>query len=376
MQPDQSRFKFRPSHPGTTFTAFYTAMAASTFAHTFPSGTVEYHLQASLKKLPELAPPAESILITDENVARLYHDALKGYRVLTVPAGEDSKSWQTIERLAGELASHEAHRKTWLVGVGGGMITDLTGFLASVYMRGMPYAAVPTTLLATVDAAIGGKNGINLGVHKNMLGTVRQPLFILQDTDLLDTLPDEEWSNGFAEIIKYGCISDVRIFNTLSHSDIAFYRKTREALNELIAGCVDVKTKIVNADEEETGVRRILNFGHTAGHAFERMHNLSHGAAVGLGMLVACLVSEKVAGLDPTAKDKLANTLAAYGLPTSLEFNPDEVATLLRTDKKRTDAGIDYVVMESLGKVRVENLPFGVIEEALQSFADAGHRPF
>ncbi len=349
-------------------------MAAAPFAHTFPSGTVEYHLAGSVKKLRELAPRESSIVVTDENVARLHGAHFQGYRTLTVSAGEDSKSIETIQRLAEELATHEAHRNTFLVGVGGGMISDLTGFLASVYMRGTPVGFVPTTLLAAVDAAVGGKNGVNVGLHKNMLGTVRQPRFILQDTDLLETLPDKEWSNGFAEIIKYGCISDVRIFTTLSYSDITFYKKTRTALDELIAGCVDIKTKIVNADEDESGLRRILNFGHTAGHAFERLHGLAHGAAVGLGMLVACLVSEKVAGLDPAAKDKLANTLAAYGLPTALDFNPDEVAALLRTDKKRTDDGIDYVVMEALGKVRVESLPFSVIEDALKMFGDAGRR--
>lgn len=349
-------------------------MAAAPFAHTFPSGTVEYHLAASVKKLRELAPPDSSIVVTDENVARLHGEHFRGYKTLTISAGEDSKSIETLQRLTQELASHEAHRKTMLVGIGGGVTTDITGFLASIYMRGMAVGFVPTTLLAAVDAAVGGKNGVNVGLNKNLLGTVLQPRFILQDTNLLDTLPDEEWSNGFAEIIKYGCISDVRVFNTLSHSNISFYKKTRAALDELIAGCVDVKNKIVNADEEEAGLRRILNFGHTAGHAFERLHNLRHGEAVGLGMLVACLVSEKVAGLDAGAKDKLANTLAAYGLPTSLDFDPAEVATLLRTDKKRTDDGIDYVVMETFGKVRVESLPFSVIEDALKMFADAGGR--
>lgn len=344
------------------------------YALTFPSGTVDFHLDSSIKKLRELAPPSSSILVTEENVARFHGKSFEGYRTLTVPAGEDSKSWSTVERLANELVSHEAHTHTTLVGVGGGMVTDLTGFLASVYMRGVPVGFVPTTLLATVDAAIGGKNGVNLGVHKNMLGTVRQPKFILQDTSLLDTLPDTEWSNGFAEIIKYGCISDVRIINTLSHSDVNYFRKNKTGLAELIAGCIDVKTKIVHADEEDTGIRRILNFGHTAGHALERLHNLSHGQAVGLGMLVACLVSEKVAGLDPMVKDKLANILDTYGLPTTLRFNPAEVSQLMRMDKKRTDEGIDFVVMEQLGKVRVESLPFSTIEEALQTFANAGNR--
>ncbi len=349
-------------------------MAAPTYAQTFPSGTVEYYLKSSLDLLPGLAPPAHSIVITDEAVQALHGARWATYRVLTVPPGEDSKSSGQAERLAEALVKEEAHRGTILIGIGGGMVTDLAGYVASVYMRGVAFGGVPSTLLGMVDAAVGGKNGVNLGVYKNMLGTVRQPHFVLHDAALLSTLPTEEWSNGFAEIIKYGCIADARILTTLLQSDIAYFQKTPEGLAELIAGCVDVKNKIVVADEDESGLRRILNFGHTAAHAFERMYGLAHGAAVGLGMLVACLVSERVAGLEPTAKDHIANLLDAYGLPTALDFDVAAVSALLRTDKKRSDDGIDYVVIGGFGKARTERIPFRVVEEALQTFKDASGR--
>jgi 3-dehydroquinate synthase len=343
------------------------------YALTFPSGTVEYHLDANINTLQQLAPPSSSIIITDENVWQAHESRFAGYRSIVIPAGEDAKTWQTVEHLANECMALEAHRGTMLVGLGGGTITDLVGFLASVYMRGVQFGFVPTTLLCAVDASIGGKNGINLGVHKNMLGTIKQPKFILHDASLFDTLPDVEWSNGFAEIIKYGCIADARILTTLAQSDLAYFRKYRDKLAELIAGCVDVKNKIVHADEEEEGLRKILNFGHTAGHAFELVAGLPHGQAVGLGMLVACSVSEKVAGLDPTFRGQIVGTLSQYGLPTSLDFDIEAACSLLRTDKKRTESAIDYVVLEKPGVGRTEPLPFPAVEEALRAFANEGH---
>lgn len=337
------------------------------YAVTFPTGTVEYWLNSSLRQLRHLAPPSGSILITDEEVAALHGPKLGDYRMIVMPAGEANKSWKTVEDLSRELIRLEAHRKTMLVGLGGGMVTDITGFLAATYMRGVPFGFVPTTLLGLVDAAIGGKNGVNIGVHKNMLGTIRQPRFILHDLTLLDTLKDEEWSNGFAEIIKYGCIADVRILTMLKEQDISFYKKYPDKLAELVNGCVDVKNKIVHADEGEHGVRRLLNFGHTAGHAFETLYHLKHGQAVALGMLVACRVSEQVTGLQPAAKQQLEQILQRYQLPVSLDYETDRIMEVLRMDKKRNDTDLDYVVIEKLGKGTTKTLPFGLIEQTLQS---------
>jgi 3-dehydroquinate synthase len=351
---------------------FYTT-ATMQFAVPFPTATVDYHLESNFDELHRLAPPQNTIIITDEHVWELHQERFRDYRCLKVPAGEAHKTPETILDLARQLVSLEAHRKTSLVGVGGGMVCDITGFLASIYMRGLCFGFVPTTLLSMVDASIGGKNGVNLDVYKNMLGIIRQPKFILHDLSLLDTLPEAEWSNGFAEIIKYGCISDPRIIQTLSENNITFYKRRPEQLASLIEAAVNVKNKIVNADEQETGVRRLLNFGHTAGHAFEIRCKLSHGQAVALGMIVACMVSEQVCKLDPQETTRIISVLERYGLPTRLEFEPASIMEVLRMDKKRNTDDVDYVVIEKTGKACVKQLSFELIEQNLVRFAAADH---
>lgn len=345
------------------------------YALTFPTGTVQYLLESSIDNLRQQAPPKDAIIITDEHVAQVLDGKLEGYKVLTIPAGEAQKTPQTIEALTHRLIEAETHKAHTIVGIGGGLVTDITGFLAGTYMRGISFGFVPTTLLAMVDAAIGGKNGVNVGLHKNMLGTIRQPKFILYDTELLTTLPDEEWHNGFAEIIKYGCISDARILTMLRAADTAYYQKHLHQLNALIAGCVDIKNKITSADESEQGMRRLLNFGHTSGHAFETVHQLPHGHAVGLGMLVATILSEELVGLDKAFYAQLKTLLQQYGLPTKLEFDIAEIMNILKMDKKRLDAGsVNFVLLEKPGLATVKPVQFEAIEATLKTFSSAGNR--
>jgi 3-dehydroquinate synthase len=310
---------------------------------TFPTGTVQYLFQESFERLQSLYPSQNCIVITDSNIAALYPSLLQPYKTIVLKAGEDAKSWQMIEHIAEELITLEAHRKTLLIGIGGGVVTDITGFVASVYMRGIPFGFVPTTLLGMADASIGGKNGVNLGLHKNILGTVNQPEFILFDTAFLKTLSDEEWSNGFAEIIKYGCLFEPALFEALSNHDIHFYQQHGQALESLIAQCAGWKNKIVLADEKESNIRKLLNFGHTAGHALENSYHLPHGHAVGLGMVIACIISEKVYGLDKGVKSRLIALLEKYNLPTSIKFDIEKVMPLLKMDKKRNTDTIDYI---------------------------------
>lgn len=336
----------------------------------FPSGdTTEFHFEASEKDLVPLAPSASTVVITDENVAKLQGEKLKGYRLLTFPAGEEHKTLATIEKLTEQLLEAGAHRGTMLLGIGGGVVTDVVGFLASTFMRSVPVAFVPTTLLAQVDASLGGKNGVNVGLHKNMLGTVRQPKFVLFDIGFLNTLPDEHWHGGFAEIIKYGHIADARILTTLQNADIEFFQKHPDNLAELIQGCVDVKNKIVHADEEENGLRRVLNFGHTAGHAFETLYNLPHGHAVGLGMRVATRLSELHTGLNEETGSQLLLLLEKFGLPTTLQHDEAAVMELLLTDKKRKDEGIEYVLLEKPGVATTKILQPEQIKAALSVVA-------
>lgn len=255
---------------------------------TFPNGPVQYLMDTPFAKVEELVSPKDCIIITDTNIHRLYKQAFEGYKaVIVIPADESSKSLETVADITQQLLAAEAHRKTYLLGVGGGMVTDVTGLVASLYMRGMPFGFVPTSLLGMVDASIGGKNGVNFGMQKNLLGTFTQPDFILFDYHFLKTLPIEEWSNGFAEIIKYACLFDNKLFDELMENDLRYYHRNIPSTAEIVAKCVNWKNDVVISDERESWTRKLLNFGHTAGHAFETVCEIPHGQAVAIGMLVA-----------------------------------------------------------------------------------------
>ncbi len=333
---------------------------------TFPSGQVSYLFQSQFEELWNTYDKQHTIIVTNEHIAKLYGHLFKGLKMLVLPPMESSKDLTTIGSLAKQLVQMEATRQTLLVGVGGGVITDITGFLASVYMRGVSFGFVPTTLLGMVDAAIGGKNGVNLGMNKNMLGTITQPQFILFDTRFLNSLPDDEMSNGFAEIIKYACIFDAEMFDELSKHNISFYRDEDDsALNDLIAKCVAWKNKTVIEDEKEKGLRKLLNFGHTAAHAIENLYELPHGKAVGIGMVIAAMISVQVAGLDKDVTEKLKTLLGQYHLPVKIKISASKAIEILKMDKKRHDDLIDYIVLEKIGKAAIHTLPLTVIENAL-----------
>ncbi len=243
-----------------------------------------------MKTLWERYHKESTIIITNEHLGHLYPELVKEHKTLLVPPTESSKDTSTIASLAKQLLQMEVTRQTTIIGVGGGVVTDITGFLASTYMRGVPFGFVPTTLLGMVDAAVGGKNGVNVGMNKNILGTIRQPGFVLYDTRFLNTLPDDEWSNGFAEVIKYACIFDAELFAELGEHNISFYKdQNDDALATLIERCVAWKNKTVAEDERETGTRKLLNFGHTAAHAIENLYELPHGKAVGIGIVIAAM---------------------------------------------------------------------------------------
>ncbi len=343
---------------------------------TFPSGVVDYIFlpkdgfkKSSFEELAVSYDKQHIVIITNDHIAKLYEPLFKGYKMLLLPSHESSKDLATIGTLCRQLLEMEAGRNTLLIGVGGGVVTDITGFVASVYMRGVAFGFVPTSLLGMVDAAIGGKNGVNLGLNKNLVGTITQPKFILYDTGFLQTLPNVEWSNGFAEIIKCACIFDAGLFDELATQNISFYRHDDHALLALIEKSAAWKNNTVIADEKETGVRKLLNFGHTAAHAIENMYELPHGKAVAIGMVIACMVSEEVAGLAPTATDRLKKLLQQYHLPVSLSINAAKAMEILRMDKKRKDDLIDYIVLEKIGHGAIRSLPFNVVENALETYA-------
>jgi 3-dehydroquinate synthase len=335
---------------------------------TFPSGTVNYYFHSKVELLWELFSTRQVVLITDKNIVSLYPALFRGRNTIVLQDGEASKDYGTIVSICNRLIEFEATRSTLLIGIGGGVVTDITGFVASVYMRGVSFGFVPTSLLCMVDAAIGGKNGINLGLHKNMMGTINQPEFILYDTRFLKTLPDAEWSNGFAEIIKYGCIFDAVMFEELRNSTLAAYRSDNAALQSVIDRCVHWKNITVQTDEHEKGIRKLLNFGHTAGHAIETLYKIPHGNAVGIGMLIACEISTAVNGLNPNTSWQLLLTLTQYNLPAQIPISVPNIMSILRSDKKRNKNTIDYIVLTAPGDATIKPLAFNVIENALNTY--------
>jgi 3-dehydroquinate synthase len=220
-------------------------------------------------------------------------------------------------------------------------------------MRGISFGLVPTSILAMVDAAIGGKNGIDVGLYKNMVGTIRQPAFILYDPSFLQTLPVAEWVNGFAEIIKHACIKDAVMFAMLERFSLHDFRADETLVAELIERNVKIKTAVVTADEFETGERKLLNFGHTIGHAIENLHGIPHGHAVSIGMAAACTLSEKLGGLHFDEAKRVVLLLAKYHLPVDIETDHKKVFELMKMDKKRANDAVHFILLDKIGHAEI-----------------------
>lgn len=326
----------------------------------FTNSSVNYYFNASFSDLQQLIENRKSIFLTDENLAREYAHLLESHYKIIIPAGEEHKQLSTVEIIIKELIRLEADRNTLLIGFGGGVVTDIAGYVASIYMRGIACAYVPTSLLNLVDASIGGKTGVDVGKFKNMIGTIRQPEFILQDLSLLKTLPQEEWANGFAEIIKHACIFDSQHFTLLQERNLSYYQQNINELSDLINRNILLKYKVVAADEFEKGERKLLNFGHTIGHALENIYSLSHGQAVAIGMVLAAKISEKELGFrDTLAIERL---LTQYQLPNSISFHKDAILPFLNMDKKRKGDAIQFIALSSFGDAKIIPLSLAKLE--------------
>lgn len=314
----------------------------------FGSKSTDYYFADCFSQLKEIVDKKAAVIITDENVFAAHQNKFKGWNTIVLKAGEQYKIQQTVDAVIEQLIEIGADRRWTLIGVGGGVITDLTGYIASVFLRGIRFGFVPTSLLALVDASIGGKNGIDVGDYKNMVGTINQPSFILHDLIFLNTLPDKEWRNGFAEIIKHACIKDAAMFNELEKRDVNFYQKKKKELCELIQRNALIKTKVVQKDERESGERRLLNFGHTLGHAIENQYQLMHGEAVAIGMGFAARLSGQLLKFNEAARIETA--LTQYGLPSAAAYDKNKVFAVLKGDKKKENDIIHFILLERIGK--------------------------
>lgn len=302
-------------------------------------------------------------IIADDQVSRLYGErllsALKKSEInaelITFPQGEESKNLNTISELSSILARHGFDRKDGLLALGGGVTGDITGFLASCYMRGIPFAQVPTTLLAQVDSSVGGKTGVDIPEGKNLVGAFYQPKAVFVDSQVLKDLPQSELLNGLAEVIKYGVIYDRDFFGFLEMSHKNILALDLQVLEDVIARCCKIKAAVVESDEKETDLRRILNFGHTIGHAVEAVsgYSLVHGAAVAMGMVAATELAVLKGILESKEKERLKNLLLAFGLPVEIpqEYDRNRIQDLLLSDKKTIGGRIFFVLPTTLGKV-------------------------
>ncbi len=329
----------------------------------FSNSSTDYYFNSSFSDLGKIVDQDHSILITDENVYAAHTSRFKGWNMIVIKPGEEFKVQLTIDTIIEQLIDFEADRKTTLVGVGGGVITDITGYAASIYMRGIDFGFVPTSLLGMVDASIGGKNGIDVGVYKNMIGIIRQPSFILHDMSLMNTLPPIEWENGFAEIIKHACIKDAPMFKQLEDATFNTFRQNKKALADLVKRNAIIKIKVVQRDEFEKGDRRLLNYGHTLGHALENQYELSHGYAIAIGMAYASVISEELAGFKDA--NRVVRLLSKYGLPTFAEFDRQKVFAVMKMDKKREKKELNYIMLEKIGKGIVKQIPVNKLESII-----------
>lgn len=302
--------------------------------------------------LKDLSQRKKIVLITDEHLYKAHPRLFYSWKTIVLKPGEKYKQQSTIDQIISQLIEMSADRQTMLVGVGGGVITDMTGYAASIYMRGVSVGFIPTSLLAMIDASLGGKNGVDVGLYKNLVGTIRQPEFLLYDVSLLKTLPQAEWENGFAEIIKHACIQDPSMFRQLEATPIATWQKKTLLLTDLIRKNVRIKMKIVMSDPYEKNERKWLNFGHTLGHALENMHELSHGKAIAIGMTYASCVSMIYTGFKSV--DRIVDLLAQYNLPSFARFELKPVMDILAMDKKKQEGHINYVLLNKIGKPDIQ----------------------
>ena len=320
----------------------------------FSSKKVTCYFDTAFDTKSILFSETNSIFITDENIFAKHKSKFKNRKTIIIPSGEQNKIQATVDSIIDQLIDFGADRQTLLVGVGGGVVTDITGYVAGIYMRGVNFGFVPTSILAMVDASIGGKNGIDLGLYKNIIGLIRQPSFILYDYSFLKSLPKEEWVNGFAEIIKHACIKDPILFSTLETRNIGFYQKNKVELSNLIKRNVMLKSNVVSKDEFEEGQRKILNFGHTIGHAIENLYSIPHGQAVAIGMVAACKISSTINGFKES--DRVEKLLKQYGLTPQMSFDKTKTFDILQKDKKKVQNNIHFIALKKIGKAEILNL--------------------
>ncbi|MBB1600585.1 3-dehydroquinate synthase [Variovorax sp. UMC13] len=320
---------------------------------------------------------ASALIVTNTTVSPIYAEALqktlagrfRTIHVLELPDGEAHKDWPTLNLVFDALLQQGSDRKTVLFALGGGVVGDMTGFAAASYMRGVPFVQVPTTLLAQVDSSVGGKTAINHPLGKNMIGAFYQPQLVLCDLATLATLPARELSAGLAEVIKYGPIYDMAFFDWIEANIDALMARDPAALAHAVRRSCEIKAEVVGQDERETGLRAILNFGHTFGHAIESGLGYGewlHGEAVGCGMVMAAQLSQRLGGVDAAFVQRLTTLVERAGLPTvAPKLGAERYLELMRVDKKSEAGEIRFVLIDKPGSAVMRPAPDALVREVL-----------
>jgi len=319
----------------------------------------------SILNLGSYVPVEKTIIITDRNVWSLYGKDFPPCRVIKIKPGEKAKNLNTVRGIYEKLVEWEADRSSYIVGIGGGVVCDIAGFAASTFLRGVRIGFVSSTLLAQVDASTGGKNGVNLGGYKNIVGIFSQPEFVLCDLSLLETLPQRELLNGFAEIIKHAVICDRELFDFLEENHKKALSLDRDVIGKLVYDSIRIKSMIVSRDEKEKDERRKLNFGHTFGHAFEKTLAVLHGEAVAAGMIKAGEISVKKGLLKKEELDRIKKLIRRFGLPVRFRFDRNKVFDAIKRDKKRNDSFIHFALLSGIGSSVVREIPISELEKEI-----------
>lgn len=311
-----------------------------------------------LSMLGELTTGKRCFVVTDENLYHHYSQLIEKYPHIIIPTGESNKNLATIEYIHRNLLEMNADRSSYIIGFGGGIVTDVTGFAASTYMRGVGFGFMATSLLAQVDASVGGKNGVNLDGYKNIIGTFNQPDFVLCDTQVLATLPPRELRAGMSEALKCGLIRDSKLFEIFENHTFEQIVSTHELLFEVVVRSVELKAAVVTADERESGERKLLNLGHTFAHAIEKCSSdYIHGEAVSIGLCKAAHISTKIGELPMVEYLRIETALRKLGLPlTASELNPDKLIQAAHSDKKRAGNSIEMILLHHIGESYIHKL--------------------
>ncbi len=298
-------------------------------------------------------PQENTMLFIDENVHRHFEKEFAHFKYEIIPSGESQKRFEVVELLLGKLLEAGIDRKGTLIGIGGGVVSDLTGFVGSIYLRGINFGFLPTTLLSMCDASIGGKNGINFGAAKNMVGTFNQPDFIAVYPEFLRTLEQREFVGGMAEVIKHAVIHGGELHQLITENSEGILQKNGEQITKLLQLAMHVKVNVVEQDERESGLRKKLNLGHTVGHAIEATSDFSHGECVSIGMNLAAKISAKMGLATEGLVEEIEQLCKAYQLPISCGFDPTELIQKIGFDKKRISQSVDFIMPISFGDVRI-----------------------